>query len=128
MSRAPFATAKPEGPFPRGDRVLYDTTLGWRFPNPRLEAMLPLESMGETGENVAERWQVTREEQDAFALRSQERWSAASAAGRFDDELVPAGDLVRDEHPRPETTLEKLASLDRRSGAAGPSPRATRRG
>jgi 3-oxoadipyl-CoA thiolase len=111
MSRAPFATAKPDSAFPRGDRVLYDTTLGWRFPNPRLEAMFPLESMGETGENVAERWHVTREEQDAFALRSQERWAAASSAGRFDDELVPAGDLTRDEHPRPETTLGKLASL-----------------
>ena len=111
MSRAPFATPKPEGAFPRGDRVLYDTTLGWRFPNPKLEAKFPLESMGETGENVAERWHVTREEQDAFALRSQERWAAASSAGRFDDELVPAGELTRDEHPRPETTLEKLASL-----------------
>jgi acetyl-CoA acetyltransferase family protein len=111
MSRAPFATPKPDGAFPRGDRDLYDTTLGWRFPNPKLEAMFPLESMGETGENVAERWQVTREEQDAFALRSQERWAAASNAGRFDDELVPAGELTRDEHPRPDTTLEKLASL-----------------
>jgi 3-oxoadipyl-CoA thiolase len=111
MSRAPFATPKPDTAFPRGDRVLYDTTLGWRFPNSRLEAMFPLESMGETGENVAERWHVTREEQDAFAVRSQERWAAASDAGRFDDELVPAGDLTRDEHPRPGTTLEKLASL-----------------
>jgi len=111
MSRAPFATPKPDAAFPRGDRVMYDTTLGWRFPNPKLEAMFPLESMGETGENVAERWHVTREEQDAFALRSQERWAAASDAGRFDDELVPAGELTRDEHPRPETTLQKLGSL-----------------
>jgi 3-oxoadipyl-CoA thiolase len=111
MSRAPFATPKPNTAFPRGDRVLYDTTLGWRFPNARLEAMFPLESMGQTGENVAERWHVTREEQDAFAVLSQERWAAASDAGRFDDELVPAGDLTRDEHPRPGTTLEKLASL-----------------
>jgi 3-oxoadipyl-CoA thiolase len=111
MSRAPFATPKPDTAFPRGDRVLYDTTLGWRFPNPRLEEMFPLESMGETGENVADRWHVTREEQDAFAVRSQERWAAASDAGRFDDELVPSGDLTRDEHPRPGTTLEKLASL-----------------
>jgi acetyl-CoA acetyltransferase family protein len=111
MSRAPLVTAKPDKAFPRGDRILYDTTLGWRFPNPKLEAMFPLESRGETGENVAERWHVTREEQDAFALRSQERWAAASTAGRFDDELVPAGDLTRDEHPRPETTREKLASL-----------------
>src|SRR5437763_4201862 len=92
MSRAPLVMAKPDAAFPRGDRVMYDTTLGWRFPNPRLEAMFPLESMGETGENVAERWHITREEQDAFALRSQERWAAASDAGRFDDELVPAGE------------------------------------
>jgi len=111
MSRAPFATPKADSAFPRGDRVMYDTTLGWRFPNPKLEAMFPLESMGETGENVAERWHVSREEQDAFALRSQERWAAASDAGRFDDELVAAGELTRDEHPRPETTIERLASL-----------------
>ncbi|MFL6011120.1 MAG: thiolase family protein [Gaiellaceae bacterium] len=111
MSRAPLVTAKPEHPFPRGDRVLYDTTLGWRFPNRRLEEKFPLESMGETGENVAERWSVTREEQDAFALRSQQRWAAAAEAGRFDDELVPVGDATRDEHPRPDTSAEKLAEL-----------------
>jgi 3-oxoadipyl-CoA thiolase len=111
MSRAPFVTPKPDRPFARGDRVMYDTTLGWRFPNPRLEALFPLESMGETGENVAERWDVTREDQDAFALRSQERWAAAADAGRFDDELVAVGDATRDEHPRPDTTLEKLAAL-----------------
>ena len=111
MSRAPFVFAKPDAAFPRGDRVVYDTTLGWRFPNPRLEAMFPLESMGETGENVAEQWGVTREEQDAFALRSQRCWAAAAEAGRFDDELVPVGDVQRDEHPRPDTTAEKLASL-----------------
>ena len=107
MSRAPLVTAKPEAAFPRGDRTLYDSTLGWRFPNPRLEELFPLETMGETGENVAERWDVTREEQDAFALRSQQRWAAAD----FSDELVPAGELERDEHPRPDTTAEKLASL-----------------
>ena len=111
MSRAPLVTAKPDAAFPRGDRTLYDTTLGWRFPNPRLEALFPLETMGETGENVAERWAVSREDQDAFALRSQQRWAAAAAAGRFDDELVPVGDLDRDEHPRPDTSVEKLASL-----------------
>ncbi len=111
MSRAPLVTAKPDAAFPRGDRVLYDTTLGWRFPNPRLEALFPLETMGETGENVADRYGVSREDQDAFALRSQERWAAAAAAGRFDDELVPVGDVARDEHPRPDTSLEKLASL-----------------
>jgi 3-oxoadipyl-CoA thiolase len=107
MSRAPLVTAKPEVAFPRGDRTLYDTTLGWRFPNPKLEELFPLETMGETGENVAERWSISREDQDAFALRSQQRWAAAS----FDDEIVPVGDVARDEHPRPETSLEKLASL-----------------
>ncbi len=111
MSRAPLVTAKPDAAFPRGDRVLYDTTLGWRFPNPRLAELFPLETMGETGENVADRWSVSREEQDAFALRSQQRWAAASEAGRFDDELVPVGDVMRDEHPRPDTSAEKLASL-----------------
>jgi acetyl-CoA C-acetyltransferase len=111
MSRAPLVTAKPDKGFPRGDRTMYDTTLGWRFPNPRMEAMFPLESMGETGENVAERLQVSREEQDAFALASQQRWAAAAEAGRFDDELVPVGEVVRDEHPRPDTTAEKLAAL-----------------
>jgi 3-oxoadipyl-CoA thiolase len=111
MSRAPLVMAKPEHAFPRGNRTIWDTTLGWRFPNPRMEEMFPLESMGETGENVAERWQVSREEQDAFGLRSQQRWAAASAEGRFDDELVALNGLERDEHPRPETTAEKLAAL-----------------
>ena len=111
MSRAPLVMAKPDAAFPRGNQTVWDTTLGWRFPNPRLEEMFPLESMGETGENVAERYGVSREEQDAFALRSQQRWAAANAAGRFDDELVPVGDVVVDEHPRPETTADALAKL-----------------
>jgi acetyl-CoA C-acetyltransferase len=111
MTRAPLAMAKADAPWARGDRTVYDTTLGWRFPNPRLEDRFPLESMGETGENVAEEWGVSREEQDAFALASQQRWAAAHAAGRFVDELVPVGELERDEHPRPETTAEKLATL-----------------
>ncbi len=111
MTRAPLVTPKPDAPYARGDRALVDTTLGWRFVNPRYEEHYSRESMGETGENVAGRWGVTREDQDAFALRSQQRWAAAAEAGRFDDELVPAGELERDEHPRPETTLEKLASL-----------------
>src|SRR6266545_4072163 len=106
MSRAPLVTAKPE----YGDGTTYDTQLGWRFPNPRLEEMFPLESMGETGENVAERWQVSREEQDAFGLRSQRRWAAAAESGRFDDELVPVNGVERDEHPRPDTTAGKLAA------------------
>jgi 3-oxoadipyl-CoA thiolase len=111
MSRAPLVTAKPDKAFPRGDRTLYDTTLGWRFPNPKLQELFPLESMGETGENVAERYDVSREDQDAFALRSQLRWAAAAEAGRFDDELVPVGEATRDEHPRTDTSAEKLGSL-----------------
>ena len=111
MTRAPLVTAKPDAPFARGNRTVYDTTLGWRFTNPRYEERFSSESMGETGENVAERWGVGREDQDAFALRSQQRWAEADAAGRFADELVPAGELERDEHPRPDTTAEKLASL-----------------
>jgi 3-oxoadipyl-CoA thiolase len=111
MSRAPLVMGKPDAAFARGDRTVYDTTLGWRFPNPRLEELFPLESMGETGENVAERWSVSREDQDAFALRSQQRWAAANEAGRFDDELVPVGELARDEHPRPDTSTDRLAAL-----------------
>jgi acetyl-CoA C-acetyltransferase len=111
MSRAPLVMAKPERPFPRGNQTVWDTTLGWRFPNPRLEEMFPLESMGETGENVAERYGVSREEQDAFALRSQQRWVEADLAGRFEDELVSVGEAMQDEHPRPETSEEKLAAL-----------------
>src|SRR5437867_212866 len=111
MSRAPLVMAKPEHAFPRGNQVVYDTTLGWRFPNPRHEAMFPLESMGETGENVAERYGVSREEQDAFALRSQERWAEAQRSGRFADELVPVDGVTADEHPRPDTSAEALAGL-----------------
>jgi acetyl-CoA C-acetyltransferase len=111
MSRAPLVLMKGDRPWARGNVVAYDTQLGWRFPNPRLEAMFPLESMGETGENVAERWGVSRGDQDAFALRSQQRWAAANAAGRFADELVPVGEVAADEHPRPDTSAEKLATL-----------------
>ncbi len=111
MSRAPLVMAKPEAAFPRGNQTAWDTTLGWRFPNARLEELFPLESMGETGENVAERWGVSREDQDAFALRSQQRWAAAHEAGRFADELVPVGEVTVDEHPRPSTTAEALAKL-----------------
>jgi 3-oxoadipyl-CoA thiolase len=112
MSRAPLVLAKPDKRFPRGNQTVYDTTLGWRFPNPRLEELFPLESMGETGENVAAGWHVSREDQDAFALRSQQRWVAAAEAGRFEDELVPVNGVARDEHPRPDTSAEKLAALE----------------
>jgi 3-oxoadipyl-CoA thiolase len=111
MSRAPLVMPKPDTAFPRGNQTVWDTTLGWRFPNPRLEEMFPLESMGETGENVAERFGVSREDQDAFALRSQRRWAEANEAGRFADELVAVGDVEVDEHPRPQTTPDALAGL-----------------
>jgi 3-oxoadipyl-CoA thiolase len=121
MTRAPFVMAKPSAAFPRGEQTLFDTTLGWRFTNPRLaDAYYPY-SMGETAENVVERCGVSREEQDAFALESQRRWGAAQEAGRFAEEVVPIpapgskrGELVEvavDEHPRPGTTLVQLASL-----------------
>jgi len=111
MSRAPLVLAKPEAAFPRGNQTVWDTTLGWRFPNPRHEEMFPLESMGETGENVAERWRVSREDQDTFALRSHKHWAEAHQAGRFEDEIVAVGDVTVDEHPRPDTSAEALAGL-----------------
>jgi 3-oxoadipyl-CoA thiolase len=121
MTRAPMVMAKPSAAFPRGEQTLYDTTLGWRFTNPRLaDAYYPY-SMGETAENVVERCGVTRQEQDAFALTSQRRWRAAHDAGRFTDEVVaidiPASKrgetttVDTDEPPRPDTTPEALASL-----------------
>ena len=119
MSRAPLVTPKPEAAYPRGDRTLYDTTLGWRFVNPRYAERFSTATMGETGDNVADRWHVAREDQDAFALESQRRWAAADAEGRFADELVPAGELERDEHPRPDTSAEKLASLKPAFGSEG---------
>jgi 3-oxoadipyl-CoA thiolase len=108
MTRAPLVMAKPDKAFARGDQTVYDTTLGWRFPNPRLAELYPLESMGETGENVAERWEISREEQDEFALRSQQRWAAAD----FSEEIVAVDGVDRDEHPRPDTAPEKLAGLE----------------
>ncbi len=119
MTRAPFVMAKPSAAFPRGEQTAFDTTLGWRFTNPRLaDAYYPY-SMGETAENVVERCGVSREEQDAFALTSQRRWADAQAAGRFADEIVPievpegkgTRSVDTDEHPRPDATLESLAAL-----------------
>ena len=120
MTRAPYVMAKPETAWDRGPRELQDTTLGWRFTNPRLAEMYYPYSMGETAENVAERWHVERERQDAFALESQRRAVAAIDAGRFDDQLVPVevtgrkGEVTRverDEHPRADTSAEALARL-----------------
>ncbi len=111
MSRAPFTMGKPSSGFPRGNRELYDTTLGWRFPNPRLAELFPLESMGETGENVADEYGVSRQDQDAFALESHRRWAQAATTGLFADEIVAVDGTATDEHPRSDTTLEKLAAL-----------------
>jgi 3-oxoadipyl-CoA thiolase len=120
MTRAPLVMPKPERGFPRGNVELADTTLGWRLVNPRMVELHSTESMGETGENVAERYGVSREDQDAFALDSHRRAVAAAEAGRFDDEIVtidvpqPKGEPVTvhaDEGPRPDTTLERLAKL-----------------
>jgi len=118
MSRAPWVTLKPDTAFPRGAPVVADTTLGWRFPNPKLPAEW-LISMGETAEVVARRCSISREDQDAFAAESQRRTAAAVAAGRFDNEMVPVtvpgakGETVvdRDEHPRPDSTIEKLRAM-----------------
>jgi len=120
MSRAPLVTLKPERGLARGNLELVDTTIGWRFVNPRMAERYPTESMGETAENVAERYSVSREDQDAFALESHRRAVAAAEAGRFDDEIVtvavpqPKGQPLTvhsDEGPRPDTSLEKLSSL-----------------
>jgi 3-oxoadipyl-CoA thiolase len=120
MTRAPYVIAKPEAAFDRGNREAFDTTLGWRFVNPKLAEMHYPYSMGETAENVAERWEVGRDLQDAFALRSHQRAVAAIEDGRFADQIVPIavpqkkGQPIvfdRDEHPRADSTLEALAKL-----------------
>jgi 3-oxoadipyl-CoA thiolase len=124
MSRAPYSVPKAEQGFGWGNVTMWDTTLGWRYPNPKMEAMFPLETMGETAENVyewqSECYQISREAQDQFAYESQQRAKVAIESGRFAEEIVPVpipqrkGDPVmveRDEHPRPETTLEALAKL-----------------
>ncbi len=120
MTRAPFVMAKPPDAWPRGEQQLFDTTIGWRFTNPKLAEMYYPFSMGETAENVAERWNVSREDQDAFAAESQRRAAEAISSGRFDDEIVPVtipqrkGDPVvisTDEHPRSDSNIDKLAKL-----------------
>jgi len=120
MTRAPFVMLKSGEPYERGPRELVDTTLGWRFVNPRLAERYPPISLGETAECVADQWTVSRERQDAFALESQRRAVAAIEAGRFDDQIVSisvpqrkgeAIAVVRDEHPRADTSAEALARL-----------------
>lgn len=110
MTRAPFVQLKAEKAFERPPQ-LWDTTIGWRMINPRMKELYPPISLGETAEKVAEQYAITREEQDRFALESQMRAKAAMERGRFDDEIVPAAGVTRDEHPRPDTTLEALAKL-----------------
>ncbi len=119
MSRAPFVMGKAQAAFQRGVEV-HDTTIGWRFVNPKMKAVHGIDSMPETAENVAADFRIARADQDAFAWRSQQRWAAADAAGRFADEIVAVSipqrkgepkPFARDEHPRPEATLESLSEL-----------------
>lgn len=120
MTRAPFVMGKSEKEFPRGNMELIDTTIGWRFVNPELEAVYGTDSMPETAENVAREYGITREEQDAFALRSQLRAKMAVESGNMEAEIIPVTytdrkkqtiTVMRDEHPRPQTNAGKLASL-----------------
>jgi 3-oxoadipyl-CoA thiolase len=122
MSRAPLVMGKPTDAFPRGNQTIYDTTLGWRFVNPKMEALHGTLAMGETAERVAERCSVSREDQDRFAYTSQQRAAKAITSGRAAKELTPIvtgidkktgveQKLAIDEHPRPDTTLEQLARL-----------------
>ena len=119
MSRAPFVMPKAENAYSRNAEI-YDTTIGWRFVNPILEKLYGIDSMPETAENVAEEFKISREDQDLFALRSQQKAASAQDAGKFDDEIIPVNipqrkkdDIIfsKDEHPRASTTLEQLASL-----------------
>lgn len=120
MSRAPYVMGKPAKAFAVGAPPTFDTSLGWRFPNPQMKKLFPLEQMGETAENLVEEHQISREDQDAFALASHQKAIAAQEAGAFDAELMPVsipqrkGDPVvvtKDEGPRKDSTLEKLATL-----------------
>lgn len=119
MSRAPFVMAKGQTAFDRRFEM-HDTTIGWRFTNPKLSKLYHPFSMGETAENVAKKWNISREDQDAFAWNSQQKWKSAKDAGKWEDEIIPVavpqrkGDPIiidTDEHPRPEVALEKLATL-----------------
>jgi acetyl-CoA C-acetyltransferase len=120
MTRAPWAMPKADSPFPRGPLTVYDTALGWRFVNPKMAEMYGTLQMGETAERVAQKYEVSREDQDAFALRSHQRALAAQKSGRLAEEIVPvqvpqrkgdAIELASDEGPRSDTSLEALAKL-----------------
>lgn len=120
MTRAPLVMAKPSQDYPRGNMELQDTTIGWRFTNPKLKDMYGVDSMPQTAENVAQRYKVSREDQDQFAFESQQRAKKAMEENRFAEEIVPVvyrdrkgNEIIvdQDEHPRPDSTLEKLAKL-----------------
>lgn len=120
MTRSPLVMMKPGTAYQRGNTQLHDTTLGWRLVNPKMDAMYPTISLGETAENVAEQFGISREEQDAFALSSQQKYGKALAEGKFAAEIIPVeipgrkGDVTvvdQDEHPRPQTTIEQLTKL-----------------
>src|SRR5205823_4337455 len=120
MTRSPWVIQKPDGAYPRGPQTAYDTALGWRLVNPKMQEMYGTLQMGETAERVAQKYEVSREDQDAFALRSHQRATAAQKSGRLAEEIVPVevpqrkGDALRvdnDEGPRPDSTLETLAKL-----------------
>jgi 3-oxoadipyl-CoA thiolase len=130
MSRAPFIMPKADTAFSRSNQI-FDTTIGWRFINPKIEASFGVDSMPETADNVASEYKVAKADQDAFALRSQQRWAAADAAGIFANEILPVhieqqrGNTIvidQDEHPRPKTSLEKLNKL---GGISGPKSTVT---
>jgi acetyl-CoA acyltransferase len=115
MSRAPWVTAKPDQPYPRGERVIHDSALGWRFINPKMEELYGTDSMGQTAENVAQQFSVDRRSQDQFALNSHRRALEAQRRGNFSDELIAVetkhGTVVADESPRPDASLERLSQL-----------------
>jgi acetyl-CoA C-acetyltransferase/3-oxo-5,6-didehydrosuberyl-CoA/3-oxoadipyl-CoA thiolase len=120
MTRAPLVMLKPEAAYQRGNPEMFDTTIGWRFTNPKLAERYHPYSMGETAENVARKYQISRQDQDRFAVGSQQKTKAAVAAGRFNSEIIPVEipqkkgpsiTVSQDEHPRPDTTLEVLAGL-----------------
>ena len=136
MTRAPFVMGKATEAFSRSNEI-YDTTIGWRFINPLMKAQYGVDAMPETGENVAEEFQVTRADQDAFAIRSQQRAGKAIASGYFAEEIVPVSvpggkadpiTVDKDEHPRPDTTLEGLqAEADRSQSRHGDRGQCVRR-
>lgn len=115
MSRAPWVTAKPDHPYPRGERVIHDSALGWRFINPKMEELYGTDSMGQTAENVAQQFSVDRRSQDQFAFNSHRRALEAQRRGSFSDELIAVetkqGTVVADEGPRSDSTLERLSQL-----------------